>query len=185
MTTSDYEIEDVDAFLIDTLYMLRDAESKSDIKMPYAFLLTVLNKELQSLITVIEPFGMNGDPDREDAPQILGALGYHTINSLVINAPDVLTEGAGFISTVLHPDLATAERWTANIQEGIDVHKTPTFGMLATNGTEWSDISTGRTGSIPLGMTTPFETFNVLNENKAFGAEEFEFLDILDMDDDD
>jgi len=175
MQPIDYEIPDVSEYVINNLFLKADAETGHE-PMPYAFALTVLNDQFQTIITVLEPFNMNNDPDRSDAEEILTKLGWFTAERLVFNAPDVLISGFAFSTLTLSPDLAQAERWAAWFQNGLDEHELPTVGMVATNGTDWTDICTNRSGSIPPGYTTAFEQYNTFY-GRNFAAETFTLED--------
>ena len=175
MPSTNYEIPDVSEFVVNNLFLKADSETGNE-PMPYAVALTVLNDKFETIITVVEPFNMNNDPDREDAPEILEMLGWLTADRLVFNAPDVLISGFAFLTLTLGTDLAQAERWSAYFQNGLDRHELPTFGMVATNGTDWTDIATNRNGSIPPGYTTAFEQYNTFH-GRTFSAETFTMED--------
>jgi len=179
---SDYTIPDVSEFVVNTMFL---RNHNGGTHLPFALSVTVLDDNYDEIITVIEPFDMGGDPDRDDADFLLGALGYHTINSIFLSEPDAIIRGHAFITMVLNPNLSQAEEWTAHFQEGVDIHKIPTVGMIATNGKDWTDIYTARSGTVPDGYTTVFEEYNMFSGKKSFEHTDFNLTELDRLDDND
>lgn len=177
----DYEIDDVNSFVVDSLYIKNENEQAQGLtQKPYCLVLSIIDKDFDFLVTVAESFTMNGEPDREDADLLLGTLGYHTAHSLILNSPETIGNGFAFLCLVYGEDMEHAEKFAEYFQIGIEaVTLFPTYGVVATDGTNWVDLHTERRGTIPLGFTSLFEEYNAFSGKKSFTSEEFELIDIF------
>ncbi len=185
-TSENYEISDVNSFVVDSLYIKNyNEQTRGDTPKPFALILSIVDKSFNIIVTVAESFTMDGKPDREDADKLLGILGYHTANSLILNSPDVLGTGFAFLAVIYGEDMEHAERFAEYFQCGLEIVATfPLYGVVATDSQNWVDLHSGRKGKIPFGFMSVFEEFNAFSGNKGFTSEEFKLIDIFQDEDD-